>query len=381
MLVSFLIQFHVTCPACRSGVAVNGVSGAVTCSVCGRTTELTDDFWSKRFAPDIFEPFLLKEGKTEDSNVVGVERLECRLTYGKQMPLCGQCHAPFELSAVTDGAQAGTVTCAKCARVARVRTADARSKLIDRHAVLLVDETVRVVEKVKQPVAFPCMKCGGTLSVDGTRRTIECSYCNSPNYLPDGVWQVIYPVETVQPFYVVCEYSDDEARAARWADLDERTQDAARPDLTPALYGQLSHDKDRDVRAAIAGNPVVPIEMLARLADDDDDDVLVALVKNRAVDEAILIAIARKDRYEVMGALAAEPQLPASVVEVMAGVHRWESRKHAAQHPNLPLPILRKLASDSNDDVKRAAKARIQELEKQGVEVPGGGLLSRLFGD
>lgn len=55
-----------------------------------------------------------------------------------------------------------------------------------------------------------------------------------------------------------------------------------------------------------------------------------------------------------------------------------EFRVLAAGNPRLPLRHLRKLADDPVDDVKRGARAKLEELRAQGVHV--GGFFAKPFG-
>jgi hypothetical protein len=374
MLVGILVELHVTC-RCRTEVPANGVVEAVACHSCGKQVALPEEFWKARFDKDDFEPLLLKPGKSDASPVRSISGMETYLRYALELPLCVGCRKPLDLTAVGDEIECG------CGKTNRVRKADELSKLIDTRAVMIVGETTRVVEKVKRAVVFACMKCGGTLEVDGSARTIPCTYCTASNYLPDGVWEVIYPVPQLEPFYVVAEYSEDQLREARWADFDTRVKDAAEGMLTPELYGQLSHDDDSGVREALASNPAIGAALIAKLLEDDEDDVRAAAAANRAAPVAELEKLARREtQYNVLTALIARPELPASVVEALAASKHHESRIHAIEHPALPVALLRTLEKDEDDRVKRRAKERIAELQKSGVEVPGGGWLSRLFG-
>jgi hypothetical protein len=194
----------------------------------------------------------------------------------------------------------------------------------------------------RAPVVFQCMSCGGALHVDGSKRLVACTYCHSDNYLPDGLWQMLHPVPKAEAFYVVCQVESVEERRLR----------AGRSALTPAECIKLADDDDLGVRQALAANPVAPPEALQKLKWD----------KHRRVLEA----------------LAGNPNLPEHIVQEMADSSDVEFRVLAARNPRLPLGHLKKLAEDPMDEVKRAARARIEELRAQGVHV--GGFFARLFG-
>jgi hypothetical protein len=356
---------------------VNAVCGELTCYTCGKKTELADSFWRERFDADSFEPFVERDRRQRASHVMTTADLEGRLAYAREPPLCPGCRAELDVDAMTPG----EVTCPKCARGVPVRAADARAKLIDRRTVLLACESARETSAVTQPIVFACMHCSGSLSIDGTARTVACPYCTKPNYLPDGVWHVLYPMPVHEPFYLVCEYDEVGIRDARWEDLDERKRDAARADLAPELYARLAADEDFEVREVVAKNRAVSPELIANLLRDEEYEVRTAAVANPVAPEAALVACASgEDDDTVLKALAKRSGLPASVVEALSHSSNVDARVRAVKHDTLPVARLRELERDDDERVQKAAKHRIDELKRRGVDVPGGGFFKKLFG-
>ncbi len=65
-----------------------------------------------------------------------------------------------------------------------------------------------------RPVRFPCPSCDASLSVDGSSRTVECSYCHTSAYLPDDLWRRLHPVRTARRIQLLL---DDGLAAQYWA--------------------------------------------------------------------------------------------------------------------------------------------------------------------
>jgi hypothetical protein len=150
------------------------------------------------------------------------------------------------------------------------------------------------------------------------------------------------PVPKPVFFYIVCEYLTAADRAAKVAR-------APATDLP-----RLATDGDVAVRRAVAQDPRTPAELLQQLAFDRDRDVLEAVASN--------------------------PNVPSKVVDEMAASHDTGFRLLAARHPRLSHEVLLTLAQDPRPEVVAAARARLAELQTQGIHVGGQGFFAKLFG-
>ncbi len=52
-----------------------------------------------------------------------------------------------------------------------------------------------VKESSSRPVAFQCPNCADNLTIDGTKRMVDCSFCDTQVYLPDDLWHTLHPVK------------------------------------------------------------------------------------------------------------------------------------------------------------------------------------------
>jgi hypothetical protein len=93
--------------------------------------------------------------------------------------------------------------------------------MIDKSAQ--ANQTMEQTEENKpKPILFTCPSCGGNLKIDGSERTITCSFCDSSIYLPDDLWHRMHPVKTVSRWYILM---DDSALPMEWESLDDVVMD------------------------------------------------------------------------------------------------------------------------------------------------------------
>jgi len=55
----------------------------------------------------------------------------------------------------------------------------------------------------KKPIVMKCMSCGGILHIDGSKRIIDCEFCNSTNYLPDELWLSIHEIPVKKEWFLI----------------------------------------------------------------------------------------------------------------------------------------------------------------------------------
>jgi len=385
-LESFTLLVSIDCIACRTSIPVNGVVPAVRCYHCGTESALDTELWTSTFVPEAWAEALdFAPGEARTLTKLG--HPEIRVAYGRRVPRCQTCKGPdLDPAVLATLVPHGQCFCPGCGTTIRVRPADALCTELNPRARFVVGETAhdaaaRAAEAKTTPILFACMGCGGGLTVDGSQRQVGCTYCGASNYLPDGLWQKLRPVPTPEVFFLICEYDEAARIEARWIDDDARREDAARPDLPPALYQRLASDDDSDVRAAVAGNPAVPPQLLDVLAGDDAYRVRAAVAGNPATDPATLHRLVADRDSDVLAALSGNPRLPVAALEALARSETSRKREAAAKHPAVPLELLHRLARDAHRDVREAARERLAELRAQGVDVnQGRGLLGRLFG-
>ena len=128
----------------------------------------------------------------------------------QQLP-AGDRPGPFPPLAAAD--LDGDVFCPGCGRRTSARPPPDWLREIAPAVVALIGEQT-TVEATSAPateaMTIHCMSCGGTLPVDGTTRTVHCTYCATDNLLPDPLWLRLDPAATVSRWYVVID-ADPEA--------------------------------------------------------------------------------------------------------------------------------------------------------------------------
>lgn len=385
-LESFSLRISLDCPICRTHLPVNGVTRKLRCHQCGFDAPSGLAPWTSFFDAELWAEVLgFEQGTERTTSVLGDWTM--KITVGRSAPRCPTCKGPpLDPAALAPLAARGQCFCPGCGTAIRVRPADDLCTQLNPQARFVVgesapDDAALAIEAKTTPVLFACMGCGGGLTVDGSQRQVTCGYCGASSYLPDGLWQKLRPVPIPETFYVVCAYDEHARREARWHDASARRDDAARPDLPPAVYERFATDDEWTVRAAVARNPAAPPQVLDRLATDDDWEVRVAVAGNPSASQQALRQLFEESRSEIIEALCANPNLPVDCVVTLAESKSYRQRVLAAAHPALPFDHLHDLLDDDDNDVRRAAQKRLADLREQGIEAKDGrSLFRKLFG-
>ena len=82
------------------------------------------------------------------------------------------------------------------------------SSLTENNIVALLGEEENNVENnsTGKVMMFSCLSCGAGLKVDGKSRTVDCSYCNTENFLPEELWRRFNPVPKAGVVFMLMEY-------------------------------------------------------------------------------------------------------------------------------------------------------------------------------
>jgi hypothetical protein len=271
MYESFTLRMMVDCKGCGLPVPVNGVAEQVTCGRCGASQVIPREVWTLCFDSAVFHTVMGYEEGREGEGTMRGHGVSVSYAHGRRRPRCPSCEGPdLDLEELARAVGAGSVPCPGCGDRIALRPADELCRAINPEARFVVGEAVasaevEALQRKREPVMFSCMGCGGALQVDGSERSVTCSYCSAPNYLPDGLWQQLNPVPTARVFFLVCEYGP--------GTLPVALAEARAPGLPHEVYAALAGHGDFRVRAALARNPDVPLADLHRLAKDDDTRV------------------------------------------------------------------------------------------------------------
>ena len=281
----------------------------------------------------IAEALSLPNGQGRRSTELGEG--QSTTAYGHRMPRCQRCKTDLPADGFAAMAEAGGWQCS-CGEFIKVRPATPLAQRMVPGARWLVNEgalgddgseSVQAVE----PVLFSCMACGAALEVDGSQRTVTCTFCNGSNYLPDGLWLRLHPQQTVRTFFVVCELSGK--------------------GLPRSLQNAMARSDDDEQRARLASKRDTPVEILERLARDDSWRVRRSVVRSGRLPTEALEKLVKGERNdEVLKPLLKLP-LEQSTLALLAG-HRWEDqRRIAAQHPATPDSLLMQLSTFASGTV------------------------------
>jgi hypothetical protein len=247
-MAAIAFEVHCSCPKCASPVPLNALVQKVTCGACQAEVDnpLVARLSRRSFHLGALE--VLRHRSTEagrrTASLVGVEpgrELEVllngrgpasfagRVEWAEpSCPLCrGRLPLPEQLAAA---AAAGRVVCPQCgeAGVAIVVRPVPRPLVPPHldfvtHAIgedpeLLPGARANVAApSAAKPVLFPCPACNASLPVDGTSRTVECTYCRATAYLPDDLWRRLHPPRRIERWYLWIEENSATIRRMRRA--------------------------------------------------------------------------------------------------------------------------------------------------------------------
>ncbi len=386
MIVGFPLQASVECPHCHQPVHLPGVVEATRCDHCQRGLELSADRWAGWFGPAEFgEALGLAEGEGRTVQSLGEG---AKYAYGRRQPRCQSCKTDIDVSRLGAYAASGGLRCA-CGEWIAVREATPTARQMLGAARFLVNEGPLDGARDRapaEPVLFQCLACGGGLRVDGKERTVTCSYCKGSNYLPDALWLRLNPVRTVQTFFLVAELDAVAEQGLRASTEEGAAALGADPTASPEVLERLARSEDWEVRAAVARNPSTPEAALVRLAGDSDSDVLEALARHARIPPAVFPALLHHDDHSVRQALAQNPSVTmaqlmerlrrgeddddvlaaviarddvsAEALDLLSRHDDYEVRAEVAKSPRAPDAVLVALASDHDNDVRRALLSR-----------------------
>ena len=206
MLSAISYRVAIECPECAQKIPVNHMRRVVLCPNCQATLDLEQRrlrWW--------------RDGSIGDwTTRSALERPEHDVGYGRTTEhdveffhgpaTCTGCQQPMTAEALAAAAASGTFTCS-CGFTCACRAAE--PSLVEKFpcARWLLGEAPDAAGAPDGTHAMmtPCMSCGAGLKVDGTSRTVECTYCNTSNFLPDGLWLRLHPKQQREWFRLIVE--------------------------------------------------------------------------------------------------------------------------------------------------------------------------------
>ncbi|HPQ51640.1 MAG TPA: hypothetical protein PK253_00170 [Spirochaetota bacterium] len=192
----FTVEFD--CPSCSHPVFLNGPLLKTQCSYCLQWAELDTGFW-----------------KTVLHSGLGIERYLTfhdliieRTDHHPECTSCGELLPSDDIPEEYDG----HITCSQCGEKNAVFPLPESFRWINNGELVFCGERQGEAEKAAaemKPVAISCIKCGGPLTVTvETPRNATCTYCDTLQYLPDGLWLSLHPVKTKHPWFIRMNYHE-----------------------------------------------------------------------------------------------------------------------------------------------------------------------------
>jgi hypothetical protein len=210
MLMAIGYRVSITCPECAQQNPVNHLRARMLCPRCQASTELAQHeltWWTDSAVGEFATRIVLKRPEGELGHM---NTSKYRVEFVRGPANCPGCRRSLRAEELAAAAAAGTFQCGACAHTCGCRAAE--PSLVQRfgYARWLLGEAPDSTgaPQGSHPVVMACMSCGAGLDVNGTSRTIECTYCKASNYLPDGLWLRLHPVPRLEWFYLILDIDE-----------------------------------------------------------------------------------------------------------------------------------------------------------------------------
>jgi hypothetical protein len=189
------------CSECMGAVPLNAVAPRLSCSHCQSSVDAEEPIRTLAHVFLTWGPPLrwpLGERKAKLWNDLRAEG-EARVA------VCRSCQSPLDnVDLGRPGQIAPSIACRACGESMTVRAADDLVRSLESHTKLILGE---VLASAGPPAAAgailcACLQCGGSLSVDGTKRVVVCGYCQASNFISDALWLRMHPALKKQWIYL-----------------------------------------------------------------------------------------------------------------------------------------------------------------------------------
>ena len=253
-MAAIALEVHHACPKCASPVPINGLVPKLTCGAC--QAELDNPLLAELARPGYYVKAFdvlrkIRSGGAGDPTIRGgtdsagelrgiIQPAGRTSVSGKiswQDPVCPRCETPLPVAEQLEVATAaGRILCPRCGEeggaitVRRVPrelvspSVDFVTHVIGEDPDLLPGPSANVAAPAAaKPVLFLCPACNASLPVNGSSRTVECSYCHASVYLPDELWRRLHPARRIGRWYLWVREDSPTLRAysaaGRWANV------------------------------------------------------------------------------------------------------------------------------------------------------------------
>lgn len=197
--LALMIKLTADCPKCSGTLVLNGPSVVKRCGYCQSDVSVPAAFWQKLLRVD-----LLPRGAVMP-HFEGLSNVDVDADLGVACPSCGD-----RVVLAQDGGR-----CGKCGRadpmqplpefLRGVRSGSGALRRLVPIGLLFASSGEQAAAKAgtSHVIAFNCASCAAGLRLTADMpRTIVCEYCDTSQYLPDGLWRAVHPVEVKRPWYI-----------------------------------------------------------------------------------------------------------------------------------------------------------------------------------
>lgn len=201
------IELRAPCPKCGNPVPVNALIPSVLCPECQHEVHLYRAFWK-----EVLDWAAHKAAGSSGAYTTSLDS-GATLTVDLALLRCSSCETDLSLTEelFTKGPAWIPCSCGALTAIRPVRR-DFEPRISVLFTHIIGEDTTQVAGGVPgpapeaiEPVLFPCPRCGASLEVDGSSRTVKCGYCAANAYLPDDLWRRLHPVKTIERWHLLID--------------------------------------------------------------------------------------------------------------------------------------------------------------------------------
>lgn len=201
----FRVEFSIKCPRCDRSIPLDGPMETTICESCKSVIPISRDYWVETISDARKTMRKVELGEGSGSMMFGT--FNANLSLARFNPYCDQCKTDFEQS--WEDSVDSDYKCTTCGVKYPVRTPPGWLEKGVPGIKYLVNALLDTEKPLKltssSPVVLSCPSCSAALEADGSTRFVDCNYCNSQVYLPDGLWMKFHKVKRKRRWFVVCK--------------------------------------------------------------------------------------------------------------------------------------------------------------------------------
>lgn len=202
--LSFRIEFSIKCPRCDRAVPLDGPMETVICGSCKSKIPLTREYWVENISEGCTKMEEVEVGQGTSSMLLGT--FNANLSLARFNPYCDECKTEFDYS--WENCVGSHYTCNSCGLKYPVDLPPLWLQKNIPQIKFLVNALTDFMPPAKpnssKPVVLSCPSCSAALEVNGSKRFVDCNYCNSQVYLPDALWMKFHTAKRKRRWFVVC---------------------------------------------------------------------------------------------------------------------------------------------------------------------------------